>query len=217
MIVGERGPSPRSVPTFPELTCHSLEDLRMLDEREKTGYSRVRGGHRRRTRSEVIPYWRGRSLRDRIFEALPPEWRDAYEAGIFTEFMEQRAPGHTVADGKIYRKGMLDFKADIERGAGGRSTCWATRRRRGRAEQLRAMDIAADALIVFAAAARGAWPRELAAAEEIRPARRRNSSASPRSAAGCRRTRRATFHEALQMYWFCHLAVITELNGWDAF
>jgi len=25
------------------------------------------------------------------------------------------------------------------------------------------------------------------------------------------------FHEALQMYWFCHLAVITELNGWDAF
>ena len=27
--------------------------------------------------------------------------------------MEQRAPGHTVADGKIYRKGLLDFKADI--------------------------------------------------------------------------------------------------------
>ena len=25
------------------------------------------------------------------------------------------------------------------------------------------------------------------------------------------------FHEALQYYWFCHLAVITELNGWDAF
>jgi formate C-acetyltransferase len=25
------------------------------------------------------------------------------------------------------------------------------------------------------------------------------------------------FQEALQYYWFCHLAVITELNGWDAF
>ncbi len=25
------------------------------------------------------------------------------------------------------------------------------------------------------------------------------------------------FHEALQYYWFCHLAVITELNGWDSF
>ena len=25
------------------------------------------------------------------------------------------------------------------------------------------------------------------------------------------------FHEALQAYWFCHLAVITELNGWDSF
>jgi formate C-acetyltransferase len=25
------------------------------------------------------------------------------------------------------------------------------------------------------------------------------------------------FQEALQYYWFCHLAVITELNGWDAY
>ncbi|HSD66209.1 MAG TPA: pyruvate formate lyase family protein, partial [Vicinamibacteria bacterium] len=25
------------------------------------------------------------------------------------------------------------------------------------------------------------------------------------------------FQEALQAYWFCHLAVITELNGWDSF
>src|SRR5208282_1366762 len=25
------------------------------------------------------------------------------------------------------------------------------------------------------------------------------------------------FQEALQYYWFCHLAVITELNGWDSF
>ena len=27
--------------------------------------------------------------------------------------MEQRAPGHTVLDDKIYRKGLLDFKHDI--------------------------------------------------------------------------------------------------------
>ena len=44
-------------------------------------------------------------------------WLDAYEAGIFTEFMEQRAPGHTVLDDKIYHKGMLDFKADIQAAA----------------------------------------------------------------------------------------------------
>jgi hypothetical protein len=27
LIVGERGPKPKAVPTFPELTCHSVEDF----------------------------------------------------------------------------------------------------------------------------------------------------------------------------------------------
>ncbi len=36
LIVGERGPAPKAVPTFPELTCHSVEDLRILDSRPRT-------------------------------------------------------------------------------------------------------------------------------------------------------------------------------------
>ena len=39
LIVGERGPFPKSVSTFPELTCHSLEDLKILDSRDMTGYA----------------------------------------------------------------------------------------------------------------------------------------------------------------------------------
>ena len=31
LIVGERGPEPLAVPTFPELTCHTPEDLEILD------------------------------------------------------------------------------------------------------------------------------------------------------------------------------------------
>ena len=50
-----------------------------------------------------------------MFAQMPPEWKDAYEAGIFTEFMEQRAPGHTVLDDKIYRKGLRGLQADIDR------------------------------------------------------------------------------------------------------
>ncbi len=38
LIVGERGPEPLACSTFPELTCHSLEDLKILDSREKTSY-----------------------------------------------------------------------------------------------------------------------------------------------------------------------------------
>ena len=109
LIVGERGPRPKAVPTYPELTCHSLKDLTILDTRPKTWY-RVPPECLEAYEKTVIPYWRGRSMRDQMFEMLPPEWHAAYEAGIFTEFMEQRAPGHTVLDDKIYRKGMLDFK-----------------------------------------------------------------------------------------------------------
>ncbi len=69
---------------------------------------------RRAYEEKVIPFWGGKSLRDLLFTEMTDEWKAAYEAGIFTEFMEQRAPGHTVLDDKIYHKGMLDFIAEIE-------------------------------------------------------------------------------------------------------
>jgi pyruvate formate-lyase/glycerol dehydratase family glycyl radical enzyme len=240
LIVGERGPEPKATPTYPELTCHSLEDLRILNDRPKTSYS-VSDDVLAVYEKEIIPFWRGRSLRDRMFERLPERWKVAYEAGIFTEFMEQRAPGHTVADGKIYGKGMLDFKAEIaeelkrldtEPGSADARTGishdagpGATPRnplglspdelREHRREELRAMDIVADALVLFAE--RHAVLAEAMSVGETDPERVRDLEAI---AATCRRVPAKaprTFQEALQMYWFCHLAVITELNGWDAF
>ncbi len=78
------------------------------------------------------------------------------------------------------------------------------------------MDIACDALIVFAE--RHAELAERAGGGERRPdAARRAASASPRSAARVPAHAPRDFHEALQHYWFCHLGVITELNGWDSF
>jgi len=213
LIVGERGPHPKSVPTFPELTCHSLEDLRILDSRPKTWY-RVAGECLQLYEEKVIPYWRGRSMRDRMFAELPPEWREAYDAGVFTEFMEQRAPGHTVLDDKIYTKGMLDFKRDIA-DALARLDFLNDPQAYEKRETLKSFDLACDALILFAER-HAARARELAAREPCpqRQAELRNiadvcshvPAHPPRN-----------FREALQYYWFCHLAVITELNGWDSF
>ena len=100
-------------------------------------------------REKVIPYWRGRSMRDRLFAELPEEWKEAYAAGIFTEFMEQRAPGHTVLDDKIYRKGMLDFKKDIADGLA-RLDFLNDPQALDKREALKSFDISCDALIVFA-------------------------------------------------------------------
>ena len=233
LIVGERGPAPKQTPTFPELTCHSREDLEILDSREKTSYQvppEVIETYER----DIIPFWRGRSQRDRIFAALPERWHDAYAAGVFTEFMEQRAPGHRGADGKIYRQGMRDFQARIAEqlaalpdadvsvmpeaasppdpaGPPNPTNPSPTARR----HQLEAMSIAADAVVLFAErhaelaeqqAAQAADSQRRAELEKIASACRRVPAQPPRD-----------FHEALQMYWFCHLAVVTELNGWDAF
>lgn len=213
LIVGERGPRPKSVPTFPELTCHSLEDLRILNSRPKTWY-RVDEECLRAYEEKIIPWWRGRSMRDRMFEELPLEWKAAYEAGIFTEFMEQRAPGHTVLDDKIYAKGLLDFKRDIAE-AIAKLDFLNDPQAYARREALKSFDLSCDALILFAAR-HAALARGLAA-REGHPGRRgellRIAEVCDRVPAHAPRN----FQEALQYYWFCHLAVITELNGWDSF
>jgi pyruvate-formate lyase len=217
LIVGERGPRPRAVSTYPELTCHSEEDLRILSTRPKTGYH-VSEEDIRAYRERVIPFWRGRTMRERIFAGLDEEWQTAYMGGLFTEFMEQRAPGHTTLDGKFYRKGLLEFEADIasrevaldEAALEGAADLEAAAKR----EELAAMRISCDAVILFAerhadlAERMAAGEPDLARAAELRAI-----------AAVCRRVpARAprTFHEALQTYWFMHLGTITELNGWDA-
>jgi formate C-acetyltransferase len=213
LIVGERGPRPKWTPTYPELTCHSREDLRVLASRPKTSYV-VPDECARVYELKVIPYWRGRSLRDRLFAALPEEWHQAFDAGIFTEFMEQRAPGHTVLDGKIYRKGMLEFKRDIAQ-VMARLDDASDPDAFDKRQALQAMDIACDAVILFAER------HAILAEERARQAADRQRQAELlRIADVCRRVPAHAprdFHEALQSYWFCHLGVITELNGWDAF
>jgi trans-4-hydroxy-L-proline dehydratase len=212
LIVGERGPEPKAVPTYPELTCHSLEDLRILDSRPLTSYAVDRRCFEA-YESKVIPYWQGRSLREKIFRLLPPEWHAAYQAGIFTEFMEQRAPGHTVLDGKIYRRGMLELAAEC-RAAAAKLDFATDPEGYEKAEQLAAMEIACEAVMLLAR--RHADLASERARSEQDPHRRRELE---EIAGVCRRVPAyapETFREALQAYWFCHLGVVGELNGWDA-
>jgi len=213
LIVGEKGPAPKATPTFPELCCHTLSDLDILDSREKIPF-KVSPETRKIYEETIIPFWQGKTMRERLFAEMTDEWLAAYDAGVFTEFMEQRAPGHTVLDDKIYRRGLRDFQAAIDAGlaqldyAGDRDAYT-------RGEELKAMRIAADAVIRFAER-HAEKARELAAAESD-PARRAELE---RIAEVCTRVPAHAprdFWEALQAYWFVHLGVTTELNTWDAF
>ncbi|MEE4356461.1 MAG: trans-4-hydroxy-L-proline dehydratase [Desulfococcaceae bacterium] len=213
LIAGERGPSPKATPTYPEICIHSLEDLEIISSRPKVAFA-VSEETRAIYKEKIIPFWQGKSIREKIFGQMPEEWKEAYGAGIFTEFQEQRAPGHTVLGDKIYRKGFLDFKKEIDR-AIENLDFYTDPHAFDKGEQLRAMALAADGLMNYAA--RYASLLKEKAGMENDPVRKKELE---EMAGICERVpARAprTFHEALQYYWFVHVGVITELNPWDSF
>ena len=211
LIVGERGPVPKAVPTFPELTCHTVEDLHTLNDRDMQPYL-ISDEDIATYEREVIPYWQGRTQRERIFSHVSREWEEAYHAGVFTEFMEQRAGGHTAMDGKMYQRGLLDCKALIAKSIAALDYIndpEAT----DKEQELEAMSISCDAAILFAE--RHAELAEQMAADctdaqrkaellKIADVCRWVPAHAPRD-----------MQEAIQMYWFVHLGTVTELNGWD--
>lgn len=213
LIVGERGSAPKETPTYPEICCHNLKDLEVLNSRMKIPYA-VDEATRKVYKEKIAPFWKRRSIRDIIFSRMSDEWKAAYEAGVFTEFLEQRAPGHTALDDKIYKKGLVDFKKDIIRSMQNLDFLKDADAYK-KMEELKAMEITADALILYAERY-AILARKLA--KKARSTKRRRelekiASVCVHVPAHAPRD----FWEALQCYWFVHLGVITELNPWDAF
>jgi len=213
LIVGEKGHEPKATPTYPEICTHTLQDLEILHNRPKVTF-KSDNETRKFLVEDVKPFWEGKSIRDRIMEEVDQEWKDSYAAGVFTEFMEQRAPGHTVADEKIFKKGMFDFKNEIEKAINNldfNSDAEAFQKR----EQLRAMEISCDALILYAE--RYSERLKKLAEEETNETRKAELLEMAKVCARVPAHAPENFHEALQYYWFVHLGVTTELNTWDSF
>ncbi|MDR1950836.1 MAG: formate C-acetyltransferase/glycerol dehydratase family glycyl radical enzyme, partial [Bacteroidales bacterium] len=213
LIVGERGPAPKATPTYPEINLHSLQDLDVLNTRKKVWF-KVDTETRVVYEQTIIPFWKGKSNRERVMDNMHSEWHDAYNAGIFTEFMEQRAPGHTVAGSKIYQKGMLDIILDIKESLV-KLDFLNDPKAFDKQEELKAMQIAAEALILFAN--RHAEKLDLLAQKEDNVERKNELLQMAKTCQNVPSNAPQTFHEALQYYWFVHLGVVTELNPWDSF
>ena len=213
LIVGEKGDGPQVAPTFPELICHSIEDMRVMDARDLISF-KVDVGDYKVQEERIAPFWERRCMRQKMMAATTQEWKDCYAAGLFTEFLEQRGPGHTVGSEIIYNNGFLDFKDKIAKSLAALDFA-ADMDATARAEQLRAMDIACDAIIVL-----GKRYADLAAdmaqkeADPVRAAELRQIAANCQIVPA---QKPQTFAQALQMYWFVHICVTTELNPWDAY
>ena len=213
LIVGERGPEPKATPSYPEVCCHTLNDLEILDSREKISF-KIQDDVRQKSRDTIIPFWKGKTIREKIFSQVDQEWKDAYNAGIFTEFMEQRAPGHTVAGKNIWNMGFLDFKKQIQKSIENLDF-YNDPEAFNKREQLKGMDIAADAIIMYAK--RHSEKALKLAENESNLIRKKELEKIAEICSHVPAHAPRTFWEALQHYWFVHLGVITEYNTWDAF
>lgn len=213
LIVGEKGDSPQASPTFPELCCHTVEDMHVMNDRKLINFT-VKEEDFGVQEKEMIPYWDKRCIRNKILRQMTPEWKKAYECGIFTEFMEQRGPGHTVGSFKIYEKGFLDYKADIQE-AIDKLDFLNDKDALDKKNELEGMKIACDAIMVLGKRY-AEYARELA--EKESDAKRKEELLQ--IAANCDVVpahRPQTYWQAIQMYWFVHLGVTSELNPWDAY
>lgn len=213
LILGEKGKNPQASPTFPELCCHSEEDMKVMSVRKLVSFHTTEED-RKLQAAEIIPFWKGRTIREKLLSRMTPEWHDCYEAGIFTEFMEQRGPGHTCGGEQVFTTGYLDYKEKIKKTMD--ALDWMNDPEASdKMEELKAMDICCDAVIIL-----GERYHEMAvekAAAETNPKRKAELEQIAKNLEVVPAHKPQTFWQAIQLYWFTHLAVTTELNPWDAF
>ena len=212
LIVGEKGSGPQAAPTFPDLCCHTVDDLKIMNERDLINFKVQEEDYI--FQEEIIPYWEKRSIRHKILMHMTPEWKRAYGAGIFTEFMEQRGPGHTVGSENIYTRGFLDHKRDIKDRLD-RLDYFNDPEAMNKEAELKGMDIACDAILLLAS--RYAELAECMAAQCGDAVRKTELLQIAENCRVVPAQRPRTYWQAIQMYWFVHLGVTTELNPWDAY
>jgi len=223
LIVGERGPAPKATPTYPELCCHTLDDFSVMNTRERTPFA-VADDVLELYSDVVIPFWLNeeqRTIRQQLFGMLcsnaveKTTWEKALDGGVFTEFMEQRSPGHAILDDKIYKRGFQEVKEEIIELRGQLQRSEEGDNFNAKIAQYDAMEIACEAIILLAE--RHAEEAERLSQQTEDPLRRAELLEIARICRKVPAKKPETFREALQAYWFVHLGVITELNTWDSF
>lgn len=213
LIVGEKGKDPQSSPTFPELTCHTLDDMHIMNDRAVVNYS-VTEQDLKDQEEIIIPFWRGKSMRDKILAGMTEEWMECYAAGMFTEFMEQRGPGHTCGGKNVFTKGYAEYKTEIHKAIDDldfmNDVDAVTKK-----DELEAMLIDCDAVMILGKRYQELLEKE--AEKCMDPVRKAELEQMAANLDVIPAHAPQTYWQAIQLYWFTHLAVTSELNPWDAF
>ena len=211
LIVGCKTPAILGSPLYPEVACDWVEqELDTMALRPEAPFD-VSDETKDLLRSQVLDYWQGKQVYNRIMEALSEEVLRATEEGLFFHYFLNRTIGHITVDyQRVLQKGFLGLKAEVEAELG--RIDYEEPGCLNKIHLLRAMAICCDAAICLAE--RHAAEAERLAATEADPVRRAELL---QIAEICRRVPAhpaRTFHEALQSFYFVHLILNLETNSY---
>jgi formate C-acetyltransferase len=101
LIVGNHTRNCRGVPLFPEYAIDwILKDMDTFTTRQGDRFKITE--EQKLTLRDVLPFWKGKSLRDKILGALPAELREILSYGVFAnENFTMSGPGHMVPNHKM--------------------------------------------------------------------------------------------------------------------
>lgn len=211
LIVGSEGPVPGSVHVFPEVASGWLEDELDLIEKRPSSSRFLIAKEDKEALRELLPYWRGKTVVDRGMALFPSDVKEMMGAGVFASVSGLvLGLGHLIPNyGRIIKKGLYGIINEI----------------RDKKSSL-SPQIPSDyeALSFYDAA-------EMVCQAVIRLSQRYSEMASKLAADEKDETRKAelikisdicsrvpaqpakTFYEALQSFWFVHMAIMLESNG----
>ena len=116
LIVGNLATDGKATPLFPEYAVGWI--LRSMDTFPTRKGDRFQiTPEQKQTLREILPYWKGKSLRDKIKGALPDFLKEMLEFGIFAnENFTMSGPGHLVPDHeRILKLGLARIRDDCHR------------------------------------------------------------------------------------------------------
>ena len=211
LIVGCKTPAILGSPLYPEIACDWIEDeLDTMADRDYAPFF-VSEETKHMLHAEVLEYWRGRQVYNRIMDVLPKDIVRATEEGLYFHYYLNRSIGHITVDyERVIQKGFLEIKKEVE--AELETVDYESVGGLNKRYLLEAMSRSCDAAIHFAE--RYADEAERLAGEEANPIRRAELE---EIAEICRQVPAhpaRSFREALQSFWFVHLILNLESNGY---
>jgi formate C-acetyltransferase len=210
LIVGCRTAKLKGAPLFPENKRQWIEENADGFDARPLQKALIREEEKREIKEEILPFWQGKAVEDRLAELLPPDVAQDMEKFIFTMMLEiTYGIGHFTMDHtKVLKEGLRGI---IEEAQDHRDSLSAEERAGEKGLFYEAVTRSLEAAIRFAH--RYADQAATMAASEKDPVRKKELEKIARV---CRRVPEhpaETFHEAVQSVYFIHLIAQIESGG----